>query len=301
MRRFKSIKVKKKRKVTKYVFIFFFFFSYVFMYRYLSNKKINKNVLNKDINYIKFNLKNTLSNKIKDIVNKPVYFLNENVRNTKNIEVNKANVVKKALINENKVENKKPLIYIYNTHEKEEYVNYTIYDASYNISNKLNDNGINTIFEERSVGVFLQKENLKYYKSYDISKEFIKEILIKYPSIKYFIDFHRDSISKDKTTVTYNEKKYAKILFLVGLDNPSYTDNLNNTNKFNEIIKSKVPNISRGIMQKKGKGVNGIYNQDISSNLFLIEVGGKDNTKEEVDNTMDVIYNALIQYIGEVV
>ena len=32
--------------------------------------------------------------------------------------------------------------------------------------------------------------------------------------------------------------------------------------------------ISRGIYRKKGKGVNGVYNQDFSSYCFLIEVGG---------------------------
>ena len=57
--------------------------------------------------------------------------------------------------------------------------------------------------------------------------------------------------------------------------------------------------LSRGILKKEGINVNGIYNQDFSSNCLLIEVGGIDNTIEEVYNTMDAISNTLSKYIKE--
>ena len=50
-------------------------------------------------------------------------------------------------------------------------------------------------------------------------------------------------------------------------------------------------------MLKEGINVNGIYNQDISSNSVLIEVGGVDNTIEEVYNTMNAIANILYKHI----
>ena len=54
-------------------------------------------------------------------------------------------------------------------------------------------------------------------------------------------------------------------------------------------------------MQKQGANVNGIYNQDISPNTLLIEVGGVDNTIEEVYNTMNAIADVLAKHIkGEV-
>ena len=77
--------------------------------------------------------------------------------------------------------------------------------------------------------------------------------------------------------------------------------NKDTTSKLNEIIKSKVPNISRGIVYHGGKGFNGVYNQDVSSEVFLIEVGGKDNTKEEVENTIEVLNNAIVEYIKGVI
>ena len=54
-----------------------------------------------------------------------------------------------------------------------------------------------------------------------------------YKSLKYYIDIHRDSITKDKTTVIINNKSYAKILFLIGLENPNYQENLIFTEKLN--------------------------------------------------------------------
>ena len=50
-------------------------------------------------------------------------------------------------------------------------------------------------------------------------------------------------------------------------------------------------------MKKTGINVNGIYNQDINNNCILIEVGGVENTIEEVYNTMDAISNILYKYI----
>lgn len=305
MKQFKTVKIRKRKKIVKIIFAFFFFFSYVFAFKYCAKNKLKKSVLNENINYIPFNINKVISSKINDVINKPTLLLNDNVRKVNAVKVDNAveekkkNDVSVEKQNVTKAVIKEPVVYIYNTHQGEEYNGYSIYEASANFSNKLNNNGISTIFEEQSVGVFLEKNNLKYYKSYDVTKNFIKEATNKYPSLKYFIDFHRDSVGKDRSTTTYNDKSYAKILFLVGLDNVSYSINLNNANILNDIIKSKVPNISRGIMEKKGKGVNGVYNQDMSGNLFLIEVGGKDNTKEEVENSMNVIYDSLIQYIGD--
>lgn len=42
-----------------------------------------------------------------------------------------------------------------------------------------------------------------------------------------------------------------------------------------------------------------IFNQDLSSHAILLEVGGVDNTIEEVNNTMQVIAEVLNEYINE--
>ena len=68
-------------------------------------------------------------------------------------------------------------------------------------------------------------------------------------------------------------------------------------NKLNTLSEKYYPGLSRGIYKKSGPGVNGIYNQDINSNVILIEVGALENNIEEVLNTMEALSNILYYYI----
>ena len=71
------------------------------------------------------------------------------------------------------------------------------------------------------------------------------------------------------------------------------------TNKLNDIFKSYIPNISRGVIVKGGSNVNGIYNQDLNQNIVLIECGGSENTIDEVINTINVLSNVIKDYLGD--
>ena len=55
--------------------------------------------------------------------------------------------------------------------------------------------------------------------------------------------------------------------------------------------------LSRGKIKKTGITANGIYNQDISPNCILLEVGGVDNNIEEVNNTMLALSHILTIHI----
>ena len=299
MKRFKSKKVKKKNRLIKIVFIFFFFFSYAFVYKYLETKRLKEKILDENINYINFNITDYGIYKIKRIINNPVKLLNYNIRKvnttTYNKQVKTTTNLKKVSTNDDEI--KEPIIYLYNTHDTEKYIDYNVHDAAYYLNNKLNDNNIYSIMEDKSMKVFLDENNLKYYGSYKASRSYLTDAFNNNPSLKYFIDIHRDSAKIDKTLITKDNKKYARVLFIVGLDNPTNEKNLTNSKKLNEIINNKVPGISRGVITKQGKGVNGVYNQDFSENVFLIEIGGVDNTKEEVINTLNIVYESLIEYI----
>lgn len=189
---------------------------------------------------------------------------------------------------------KLPLIYIYNTHQSEEYatspmleysIKPTVMMTNYILEEILNKNSYPTIVEENSIKEILNSNNWRYSYSYKASRVLIDNAKKENPSLKYFIDVHRDSLPRDKTTVVINDKSYAKILFLVGLENPNYQENLNFTEEINNKIKEKYPQLTKGIYKKSGPGVNGVYNQDVSPFLILIEVGGFENTPEEVMNT----------------
>lgn len=299
----KVIKRKRNGKLKVLLFTFFFFFSYIFVFFYSKEYKYNENILYKDINYIEFNLYNLLSEKIEEKINKPVNLLNNNIRVTTNdikkvskVE-NKNKVIK--LSNEEKIYN--PIIYVYNTHSSEKYIDYSVYDASLELASKLNQKGLDTFFEEQSVTAFLQSNNLKYNKSYTVSRKYLEEAKNKYQSISYFFDIHRDALSKEKSTININGEAYAKVLFVVGKENNNYEQNLSNANRLNEIIKLKAPGISRGVITKQGDSVNGIYNQDINSNVFLIEVGGNNNGKDEVLRTINILNDSIYEYIKGVI
>ncbi len=307
MKRFKGKKIRKnkvKKRMLLFIFTFFFFFSYVYMINYLKNNRLKNSILKKDVNYVNYNVQKHISNKIDEVINSPVSMLNENVKNaslkTVKATLSKTNVAKKTeneISNVNSNDNNKPVIYVYNTHQSEEYVSYNVYEAAKVLTDKLNTSENKAYLEEQSIKVFLEQNNFKYYKSYTASRKYLDEAREKNPNLTYFFDIHRDSVSKKISTMSYNNKAYAKVLFVIGLDNPNNEKNKITTKKLNDIMESKVPGISRGIIEHGGKGYNGVYNQDVSENVFLVEIGGKDNTKQEVDNTIDVLYQSIIEYI----
>ena len=118
-------------------------------------------------------------------------------------------------------------------------------------------------------------------------------------TLQYFIDLHRDSSVYSKTTTTIDNEGYARILFVVGLEHDNYAQNLNLANKLADLVKEYNENLYRGIMQKSGAGVNGIYNQDFNANTMLIEVGGQYNNISEVNNTLKVLAKILAKYIKD--
>lgn len=201
-----------------------------------------------------------------------------------------------------------PSVYIYNTHQTEKYsttkennynVDNTVIFASFLLKWYLENLGINTLVESNSISDILNKNNLKYKDSYKASRILIEQAYKETPSLKYFIDLHRDSSAYEKTTCEIENEKYAKILFVVGLEHENYENNLTIANTLNERFKRINSCLTRGVYKKSGKGVNGIYNQDFNSNSLLIEVGGQYNNIVEVKNTLKVLASVLYEYIME--
>ena len=89
---------------------------------------------------------------------------------------------------------------------------------------------------------------------------------------------------------------YAKILFVVGAEHPNFEKNLDIATKINEMVEKRYPSLTRGVITKKGAGSNGIYNQDLSENAMLIEMGGYENKLDEVYRTTDIIAEVFTEY-----
>lgn len=331
-----NLKKKKKRFKIKYLIylsIIYISFSYTFYYMVKDNTKIsneefinilvtsgNANILsqykttNLVNNTMKFLLNIDLTNPKSILNNSILKFGNiENKEETISIEYNddysnmeELKEVSDYISDPNPQETTEPIIYLYNTHQLENYSseNLDIYGitpnvlmASYVLRENLNKLGIPTIVEEANMSEILEQNNWNYSYSYQASSSLLKEKKKQYQSLKYFIDLHRDSINKDLSTVSINNKNYAKVLFVIGQDHSNWEKNYNLASSLNDLINTNYKGLSRGIMKKTGPNVNGIYNQDLSPNVILIEVGGVDNTIEEVYNTMEALSNVLYKYI----
>ncbi|MBQ7104951.1 MAG: stage II sporulation protein P [Bacilli bacterium] len=297
--------MKKKKKLKIYFYIIITIGVYINTLNLLND-------INLDIKNDKFykilisessNLNNKINyNKIKNIINlEPNKLINNNIIYTKQEEPIKevVSVLKKEKI---------PTVYIYNTHQTENYSNEYLADysivpnimiTSYMLKENLEEYGIYSYVEERSIKEVLNKNKWKYSKSYKVSRSFMEEKQKEIPTFKYYIDLHRDSVKKKHTTIEIDGIKYAKIMLLVGLEHNSYKDNLKEAEKINNKLNKYYPGISRGIYKKSGSGVNGIYNQDFSKYVFLFEIGGIENNIEEVNNTMIALTKVLVEYIKE--
>ena len=298
---------KKRKKRLKYKFLFFlliFLLSIYITFQILLKSSVKIN----DKDFVKIILSNSYSKKnntINELVKKikkdysPVNLLMTNYYDLVIPKKKTTKVIKK---------NNDFKIYIYNTHQTEEYapntflegqVKPTVMMASYIMEDVFIKNGYSTLVEERSISEQLKNNNWKYYKSYDASRIYIDDTKKNNPTIEYFIDVHRDSLSKDKTTVEINNKSYAKTIFLIGTENPNYQENLDFVTKINNVLNEKYPNLSKGIYQKGGRGVNGVYNQDNSKHTMLVEIGGPDNTTDEVLNSTLAFCAAFLEVISK--
>ncbi len=234
-----------------------------------------------------------------DVPKDPVFYLQNNYieKTFQEIKEEKPEIV-----------NKEPLIYIYNSHQTEEYKASTFaeYDvrpsvmmADYILEEVFQKNSYPTIVEERRISEVLANNNWKYVYSYRASRVFLEDVIVMHPSLKYFIDVHRDSLEHDRTYINIEGKDYARTIFLIGLENEGYEENLAFTEKINNKLNEKYPGLSKGIYKKGGPTVNGVYNQDFSNRTILIEIGGYESTTTEVLNSTLAFAECFLEVINE--
>jgi stage II sporulation protein P len=205
------------------------------------------------------------------------------------------------------------VVYIFHTHNTESYFPFlkaddtsdpnTAYHSTANVTlvgkklkEELEDRGIGVHFETEDFQSLLKKKNLSYGASYDASRPVVQSALAKNRDLQYLIDIHRDGLRHKDTTVTINGESYAKIVFVIGGNNPKADKNTRLAKELHQLFEKKYPGLSRGVVAKKGKGVNGLYNQDLSENALLIEFGGVDNNMEELSRTAEAVADVFSEY-----
>ena len=316
MKKFKSKKVKKISifKITFFILLTLFFFNF------FTNTLFNFKLANSNQEFITYMLKDSNHH----LLYEKKFSIIKTIKQILNIDLSSKGILETVFGKEiqefedeeignkseyvydpNPTQINEPKVYIYNTHQLESYDNTDYNDitpnvlmASYLLKEELNKVGIPTIVESSNITEYIKQNNLKYYQSYDASRYYAEKVVKDNPNLDLVIDLHRDAIEKKASTVTIDNKEYAKVLFVVGMEHENYESNLKVATAINNIIKEKYPTLTRGIITKSGKNVNGIYNQDLNSNSILIECGGYKNSFSEVVNTINLLSQIIKEYLN---
>jgi stage II sporulation protein P len=117
------------------------------------------------------------------------------------------------------------------------------------------------------------------------------------PNLQYIFDIHRDAGKRSDTTMTLNGKAYAQIFFIVGKKNPNWQQNEAFARSIDKMLKEQYPGLSRGILDKSSHMGNGEYNQSLSPQSILMEIGGPYNTLDECYRTADLFVKIVKEMI----
>jgi len=200
-----------------------------------------------------------------------------------------------------------PIVYLFNSHPHEmigsTYDNQFVGDMSiveltHILANFLEFHGIATLIEDRCVDARLRENNWEFYMSYYAARYYLVDAMQRYPNMEFFVDLHRDGIPHEYATVEINGANYARILFVIGTDNPYYEASREVARQLDEMLEERKPGISRSIFYSgDSPGRDGVYSQDLSPMVQLIEIGTITSTVEEVSRSVEILAEVLAEYI----
>ncbi len=205
----------------------------------------------------------------------------------------------------------KEVVYIYHTHSRESFLPYLkdtlkpeeAYHETANITlvgemlgRAIERRGVGTEVDSTDIVEMLALRELDYSSSYAASREFVQSALKENNDLDLFFDVHRDSLNKDSTTIKLNGENHARLLFVVGTGYEGFENNLNFAEALDKMLSAQYPGLSKGVIQKDGRSGNGVYNQDLSPNSVIVEIGGVDNTVEELHRTTEIFADVISNY-----
>lgn len=146
-----------------------------------------------------------------------------------------------------------------------------------------------------------------YNASYEKSLQTLKKHMADHDSLQVFIDIHRNGYEvgsgkkPDDEVVIINGERVAKLLVVIGTgegimggftEKPKWEENaklaIKLTNKINELY----PGLAKDVYYKTGR-----YNQHVSTNAILVEVGSNLTTHAEAERATKYLAEAISQII----
>ncbi|MGM0878847.1 MAG: stage II sporulation protein D [Bacillota bacterium] len=212
------------------------------------------------------------------------------------------------------ISNDNPSVFIYHTHNTESFT--PLLNIKNDPMNAVVDDKKNITLVGKKLDEFLQEKNiqslhnksdiqkitkskgLNFSKSYEITREIIKDVLNKNKNLKLILDIHRDSRERHQSTIEINGESVSRITFVVSHLSSKYEENRYIAELFHNKLEEKYPGISSGI-RTMGKETNNTYNQDLFGNSLLVEIGGVENTLEEEYRSTEILSEIINDVLDE--
>lgn len=135
--------------------------------------------------------------------------------------------------------------------------------------------------------------------SYSRSLQTMLDYQQQYPTLRVFIDLHRDASSDTEDYMMVDGQECARMMFVVGTgenyegdEKPNYESNFKLAQALTDEMENMCEGIMRPIRVKPGR-----YNQQVSDMCLLIEVGHNSNTLEQAKNSIRYFAQALSRVI----
>ncbi|MBQ7645716.1 MAG: stage II sporulation protein P, partial [Clostridia bacterium] len=196
-----------------------------------------------------------------------------------------------------KPEGDAPLVLVVHTHGTESYLPDGVETYTDDTKYRSTDSELNVVGVGNAFCAELEKHGIAtvhdvtmhdeedFNNAYARSRSAMKKYLAEYPSIKYIVDIHRDTVFNDsrenkKPIVYIDGEATAQVMLVIGTDESGSSHKDWKTNlilgaklqrKFNEY-----PTFARPVYLRKAS-----YNQQLSAGAFLLEVGSCGNTVAE--------------------
>lgn len=206
------------------------------------------------------------------------------------------------------VNSSQPVVYLFNSHPhemigapslaryREGTVN--ILEFTHMIANVFADFRIPTLVEDRDVRDVLNQNGWHFNRSYQASRIFVEERIHQYPSLQFFFDIHRDGVPDHVARAMINGQSYARIMFVIAVENPNYDENMAMANRINDMLEARRPGITRGVFPFYPSAViHQNFGQDLSPKMHLIEIGSAQSTVDEMIRSTQILAEVLAEYI----
>lgn len=205
----------------------------------------------------------------------------------------------------------KPTVAIFHTHTGESYVatrgkeremgqEGCIVDVGAALAQGLRAHGFGVIHERKV------HDGAPWHLSYTRSRATVRQLQEQHPSLKIFIDVHRDGINtpnipKSTTTAQVGGEEVAKIMLYVGSDKggkafPNRQAVYDFNRQLQKTMEQLYPGLARPLFTK------GLFphNQDLADQFILVEFGdARLNTKEEAERAAGLFADSLALMLYE--